>query len=292
MNYESGQIRLFGNVRLYNPKLEPIDIPGKRERDLIIALAVEQGKRVSRDSLTSKIWDRDDFQARKTLNTALWRLRKSVREAGVNCENWFETGTDFVRLREKKGPLVDCVHVRNGLAAFEKGQIGDQELCERLLLVKSVFLEGLEIEWAEEYRYIFETKTIAAFLAVIEALGDDELGQIIEFAQQAVKLDPFEERAWRALIEAYFNTGQRAQAHACYQRLCSILDTELGIEPSVQTKSLFHFIETGGSPATNPISAELSIDARSLVERIDLIGHSLSIILCELETVKIDLEKI
>ena len=293
MQYAGGTIKLFGGLQILNSDSTHVHISGRRERDLIIALALDQGQAVSRDSLTTRIWDRDDFQARKTLNTALWRLRNSIREAGLDCEDWFETGSDYIRLREKRGPVVDYTQISQGLKGFQKGSLSIKDMIGRLRLADGAFLEGLDIEWLEERKRVAQREALCAFLAVIEALGDNDIEQIIEFAQRAVIIDPYEERAWRAMLEAYLHSGQQAQAHASYQRLCEIFKLELGIKPSQETQSIFHFIDTNVTQdlAQSPQNA-LSLDPKLLSARIESLSDSLAVILSELEGIKDELQKL
>ena len=120
MSYSTGQIKLFGGLQVLNSETTQIHISGSKEKALIIALALDQGQALSRDSLTTRIWDRDDFQARKTLNTSLWRLRKSIRESGLDCDDWFDTGSDYLRLRKTRGPIVDYTQICHLLIAHRR----------------------------------------------------------------------------------------------------------------------------------------------------------------------------
>jgi hypothetical protein len=58
------------------------------------------------------------------------------------------------------------------------------------------------------------------------------------FARQQIGIDYLDERAYRRLFEALARNGQRNQALTEYDKLCELLATELGIEPSEETQQL------------------------------------------------------
>ncbi len=287
----NGKIQLLGEFSAKSADGITLNIHGKREKELLAAIAIEQGRRVSRESLTARIWNRDDFQARKSLNTSLWRLRNSVREAKIDCDNWLETGQNYIRLRESNGPSVDITKINQGLSNYKKNALNLSTLVEIAELVKGTLTPELDTEWVEETRREVQKSSIAILYAVIDQLEFNEKAEpILEFAHQIIQFDPYEEQAWQASIKAHLFLGRTTQAQLCFNNLSEILQRDLGIEPSDETTSLFHFVpecNVSGSETT----AIFKPQAKALATRINNLNHSLMLVIAELNNIESELKK-
>ncbi len=63
-----------------------------------------------------------------------------------------------------------------------------------------------------------------------------------------MRLDPLRESAWRALMRAHAERGERNHALKAYKRCCEVLARELGIEPETDTTELYDSIRSGAGP--------------------------------------------
>ena len=61
----------------------------------------------------------------------------------------------------------------------------------------------------------------------------------LESALEAVKLDPYRERAHWCLMRAYAATGNRAKAVAAYHEFRELLANEVGTDPEPETEALY-----------------------------------------------------
>jgi ABC-type oligopeptide transport system substrate-binding subunit len=68
----------------------------------------------------------------------------------------------------------------------------------------------------------------------------------IDYARRWLRLDPLYEAAHRQLMRLYALTDRRAAALRQYQECARILEEELGISPSEETRALYEQIQTGG----------------------------------------------
>jgi hypothetical protein len=75
-----------------------------------------------------------------------------------------------------------------------------------------------------------------------------EYGRGLEYAWREVELDPLRESAQRGLMMLLSLTGQRETALTQYEICANTLMTELGVEPSIETRELFEQIQQGGWP--------------------------------------------
>jgi DNA-binding SARP family transcriptional activator len=69
-------------------------------------------------------------------------------------------------------------------------------------------------------------------------------------ADEAVSLEPFRERGYQYLMRAYATLENRAAALQVYHRCRELLASELGIDPSPDTESLYLEILQLSSPVT------------------------------------------
>jgi hypothetical protein len=75
----------------------------------------------------------------------------------------------------------------------------------------------------------------------------------IAYARRWLSLDPLHEPVHRHLMRLYVQAGQRAAAVRQYQECARILETELGVPPSRETKSLYEQIRTGVAEQEEPL---------------------------------------
>ena len=286
----SGQVRLFGGLRLLTPDAKSIILSGKKEKELMAAIAIEQGEAVSRERIACDLWDGDDFAARRSLNTALWRLRKSVREVGVDCDDWFDTGADYIRLRRRRGPEVDVVVMQEDISRFRSGVADPAAVAECLSTLTGALLPNISADWLTDRRRAVEHEIVNASVEIADSLLTKEPNWAIELTNAVIKVDPYEERAWRALMSAYLLSGRQAMAHAAYSKLVDLLSGDLGIEPSSETKALLQ-AKTPQSVDTGPAAGAL-LNRDILSGRLETLSDALSLVLQELEGIRLDLENI
>jgi DNA-binding SARP family transcriptional activator len=89
----------------------------------------------------------------------------------------------------------------------------------------------LEADRLEELRLLALEERIEADLA----LGLD--AELVEELETLVHEHPYRERPWRQLMLALYRAGRQADALAAYRRARTLLDEELGLEPSEELKS-------------------------------------------------------
>ncbi|GIH24572.1 hypothetical protein Aph01nite_28820 [Acrocarpospora phusangensis] len=200
----------------------PVAVRSAKSRALLCYLAAVPGPR-PRAELAGLLWgERPDVQARGSLRLAVSELRKGVGD-------WLDVSRDHVGLRGEVACHVD--HARLGRAAT----IG-----EALPLWRGEFLDGVTF---------FDAPAFAGWLAAerlrVRALFRDLLvrkagpaHEVVRLARLLADLDPYDEEVHRLLITALAETGNRAAALVCYTELGDRLATDLGVEPSAETRAV------------------------------------------------------
>lgn len=247
-----GSLKLLGDWQAVGANGQEVDITSKRERELLTLLAVHQGKRVSREMLATRIWDRDTFQARKSLNTTLWRLRSAINDSGNDTDDWLQTGGDYMRLRRTRGPHVDFIEFKEFKIDLVQPVVELEELNHTIALYKGDLAPGLEADWLHDERRQLQDRYQKLLSQAIDLLIEARMFDLAEeYASRLIEEDPYEERAWRAIIAVQVETGNRPQAIQTYQELEALLREELGVSPSEETLALYRVCR-GADPVVVP----------------------------------------
>lgn len=103
-----GFLNVLGGVSCALPDSTLVPVNGRRARELTAALALGDGEPQARDQISGKLWpDCSPSKARKALDTELWRLRRTLRDAGTDPDHWITQDSDTLALVRNGGQEVD-----------------------------------------------------------------------------------------------------------------------------------------------------------------------------------------
>jgi DNA-binding SARP family transcriptional activator len=220
----SWQLQVVGNIRLYDASKQPK--PDRRTAAVLAYLALEGP--TPRAKLAGLLWpDVADRPARNNLVQALRRLKKV-------------TETDLV-IGDDTLNLVDFLEVdiaKLNVLAF-------QSRYEELLTVTGELLprdyDDLPefSEWLLSQREKLSLLRREALTSVIRR--DEKEGNYdvaLRYAQTLLHLDVLDEDTYRLIMRLHYVTGNRAEAMKVFERCKSVLQKELGVEPSLETHKL------------------------------------------------------
>jgi DNA-binding SARP family transcriptional activator len=233
---------------------------GRKSQALLAHLAIGGSNGSQRSSLISLLWaDHDEEGARNALRQCLHQIRRSIGE-----EDLIYAEGDMLRLSGcevdlwRFGKLV-ANPTSNSLC--QAGEIfGGPLACG--LAATAEFDQWLE---GERQRLRHEAQGVLARLA-LAALSTAEFETAIEFAQRLLRDDPLHEGCHRSLMVLYDRVGLRAKAVQTWDECVRILRTELGVEPSSETRTLHERLRGPhasnvsalafvGPPSANPVHA-------------------------------------
>lgn len=247
------RVYLFGGLRLLQGE-EPLPpFPTQKTRSLFAYLATFHQQTHPRDLLAGILWDKmPTAQARRNLNTALWRLRRTIPAGHLQVQQ------DGVALVPGEGCWID-------IAAFEAlldeaGQGAEAEappawlpepklspLLQAVGLYRGDLLEGLDEAWslveAERLRSRY-LQTLQRLLRHYRAAGNAE--QALLYARLLLDLDPLREDVHRQTMELYIALGRPEQAAAQFEQCRKLLQEELGTSPLPETAALYERLRGGG----------------------------------------------
>jgi DNA-binding SARP family transcriptional activator len=237
-------IRLFGPIAVEygQRRLGPRDFGGTRPKQVLEILLAARGRLVPTDRLAELLWgDRLPDNVAASLQTFISVLRRHLssdrtvaRELVVTEHEAYRFAAERVRIDiDRFDELVDAA----GRATTAKAR---RLLADALLLAQGDVLEDEPYaEWAEDLRGTYRGRVLGANLEAADAaLATCDYQAGLDYALAASAIDRYSERAHRTSMLALYAMGRAHEALDCYQRLRALLDGQLGLEPTPQTRSL------------------------------------------------------
>jgi LuxR family maltose regulon positive regulatory protein len=174
--------------------------------------------------------------ANHALDTNLYRLRKAL-------------GDPCIRLRGGMMSLnpeycwLDVWELERLLAQSEDAMLSGTTIRRTLDLYRGPFLRGDESPSVLVQRERLDSKflrMVMRFGQVLESRAEYQVA--IDCYRRAIEANPLAEELYRRLMHCHYELKQPAEALAVYMRCCKALKSVLGIEPTLQTMSLYRKI--------------------------------------------------
>lgn len=181
----------------------PIARPStQKARALLAYLAMQRGRRISRDEVVETFWpDADPENARQSLKTALWSIRRALRDAGCEPNEFLVADNTTVAWIAQTD--VDA-------AQFEqRAGAGDTSAAD---LYTGAFLPGDYDPWAAAERERLINALESSLRARLQSVPD------VAAAQRLLTLDPFSDAAYATLIDAELASNRTVAAQTLHHR--------------------------------------------------------------------------
>lgn len=197
----------------------------------LVAYLADMRAPVSRDQIATLLWPEADAEAARA------RLRRTLHKVNAAFPASLVQG-DRATLS-----LSPAFETRVDTQAFETA-CGSGAFDEAARIYADDFLAGLSLdaeafdEWAFFRREALRSKLVQALERLIErALQAGDGRGALAAATRLVALDPLSENAQRHLIAAHLSLGDKAAAERQYAAFAQLLDAELGVAPSAETRA-------------------------------------------------------
>ncbi len=216
---------------------EQIKFRTRKHFALLIRLAVEAGRRFTRDYLMDLLWgDAPAHLGRHSLAQALSVLKEKV-------------GREHLVVQRATVALID---------GAVDADVSHLDACD--LQIRGAFLDGFDVpaatafeQWKDEWRAKLTPRIRDCLVKQMDAgrrIGD--FATVERHAQVLHDLDPVSEDAVRGLIEARAWVGDRTNALKAFARFEADLATELGAKPSAELVRIADLLRQGRRPAPRP----------------------------------------
>lgn len=242
------RIHVIGPMKIVDLQGKVVEIQSRRARAVLGCLCLSPGERISRARLAGLLWDRSpEQQAKASLRQALYDLGSAIERQAPNL---LVTDREYVCLQPQYCWIDAASLLRS--AAGGKGEETDflTPPAERLLEdfdglspAFDQFLQGERTRLHNSLKRSLESQLDASVGAGGTAAG------YAAVARKLITIEPTHEGAVRALMKAFVNLGDRAQAIREFERFRQTLRVMLDIDPSRETYALYEAIRI--SPARN-----------------------------------------
>ena len=239
-------VNLFGcfEVRIGDAPVDPARFRRQKVKTLLALLVLNRGREFSRDRLVSLIWPESDLESARKNFYGIWSmLRRALTTPSGDCP---------YLIRQQQGLRLDARLLSSDVMRID-------EVCRELLFERPghggwvhLFSEESDrfsndlmpsdsdnaaiASMRVDYRNRLVDALVAASSRLVEA-GDVQEG--LWFARAAHQRDRTREDAYTALMRAQVAAGQRTAALETYFSCRRFLADELGIDPSLETMSLY-----------------------------------------------------
>jgi len=236
-------LKVLGKFEVRDRSGHPLSLRTRKTQALLAYLAINADKPQSRKRLMGLLWsDRDERQARASLNNALVSIRRLDHGEGLP-----HLDSDGHQV------MIRGAALETDVARFKALQA--DEPVEAAKIYVGPLLEGLEYldpafdDWLTAARSELHTGVCDALLrAADRAAANDDTKEAIDAARRLVTLDPLRESGHRLLMRMLHVSGDRVGALRQYQTCAEILKQELQVEPDNATKALFEAIRRDAAP--------------------------------------------
>ena len=237
------RLRLIGQMEAWTVTSENVLPTGRKTRALLAAVALSAPRPALRGRLAELLWSRrPEEQARASLRQEIHRLLEVLAPAQTEI---LQVTRDHLSLK----PGAVWVDVEEVMRATT-GQPASLSLLDGDLLEDLDGIEPAFDMWlsAERERLRDRARNVAEALLREQSEPDTA----IPAAQRLLQIDRAHEGAWRALMRAHAERGERGMAIQAYDRCRSVLADLLDAAPSAETQKLLTEIR---GPSSNRLPA-------------------------------------
>jgi predicted ATPase/DNA-binding SARP family transcriptional activator len=250
---ESRDLKIYtlGDFRIQRGG-EPFDALRSRKAQALLVYLASTSKSHSREVLADFFWS-ESSQTR-----AMSNLRDVIHALKTYLEPFVDITRYSIALNPESRIWIDIAELEIALSSIQDGggtvsTKTANELETALKLYQKDFLEGFYLRGAtgfEEWQLIERERIRLAALDGYNALiqfqlegGNYKKG--INYARRALALEPLMEVGHQQLMRLLALSGRSSEALVHYETCKQILEKELGVEPSEETKGLYESLLKG-----------------------------------------------
>ncbi len=264
------QFYVFGPPRLRIDG-EVIDLP-PQPAAFCAFLILNRQRRITREEVQAVFWpDAVPARAQERLRRTLYLLRRAV-----------EPHTDLVAAEGTELAIAPDADLGIDYEAFEtllmdafrQDPPRRAPLEEAVALYTDDLLKDIYADWVLLEREHARQRFLTALRHLIGVCQAEHDGQaVIRYAHVLLEYDPFQEAAYRALMTAYAEAGDRSAAIRQYQQCVQILQDEMGAEPLPETTRLYEDIRQGRGVTSVEVPVRAVVPVSADLQLLPLVGR-------------------
>jgi predicted ATPase/DNA-binding SARP family transcriptional activator len=211
----------------------------------------------------------DLFWSESPPSRALSNLRDVIHALRTHLEPFMDITRYSIAINPEVDVWVDAAELEAALTALREGgenitTESEKKIEVALALYKKDFLEGFYLrgargfeEWQVVERERIRLATLDGYISLVEHHAEmSNYSKGIYHARRALELEPLMEVGHQQLMRLLALSGRSSEALLQYEACRDILQKELGVEPSEETKALHEQLLKGealhGTPTKQP----------------------------------------
>jgi len=243
------------------------------EQNLLAFLLLHRDAPQSRQQVSYLFWpDSTDAQARGQLRKLYYRMRRNLPDP----ETYLHAETQTIQWHPEGPYVLDVAEFDRALDRVEQ-QLAQAEqrgpaprraqICETLEQAAALYggdlLPSCYEDWIAPERLRLSQRFVRALEQLVSLWEEErEYERAIEAAERLLRYDPLHEAGYGSLMRLHALSGNRARALRVYHTCATVLQRELGVEPSLSTQQIYEQLLQVKEP-TQPIRS--GPDARAYV---------------------------
>ncbi|HKW59492.1 MAG TPA: BTAD domain-containing putative transcriptional regulator [Candidatus Dormibacteraeota bacterium] len=227
-------------------------LSGRQGRLAVAYLVTERSRLVARDELADLLWQGSPPRAFDgALSAIVSKLRAALAGLGLPRDTLAAEGGCY-QVRLPAGSWVDVeaalegVHLAEGALLTGRPADAYGPAVVACSILRRPFLPGAEGQWVDARRRFLGEAQVRALDCLADVHhwnGEHALAR--RAAAEAVEIEPYRESGYRRLMRLHDEAGDRAEALRVYDRLTSVLASDLRISPGPETIGLRDAIALG-----------------------------------------------
>lgn len=234
------RIQLLGEFQLSTVQGPLAALKGDRQQSLLAYLLLHRHAPQSRQHLAFLLWpDSSESQARSNLRNLLHTLRQALPAP----DQFLISDTLTVQWRPDAPFTLDVADFQQAVDQAQQAQepnLARQRLEQALALYTGELLPGNYDDWIIPVREALRQTHSAVqehLIQILEQKGDYRTAG--QQAQRLLQQDPLHEPTYIQLMRLHALSGDRAGVRRIYQNCVTVLERELGVEPSPTTQAAY-----------------------------------------------------
>ncbi|GAA2156866.1 hypothetical protein GCM10009826_19410 [Humibacillus xanthopallidus] len=237
----------------------PRQLGGAKPRQILVALLLHPEQAVCKASLVRLLWGGSPpAGALSTLEGYVSLLRKRLEGLAPGLENAVRTVPG--------GYLADLAFLDVDVHRFRRlGLTARSAVAEEAVLAYAGAIDALtgallpeeDVDWIEQAREELDGELLQVLTdAAAVALEVGDLGRAHRWARAAISMDPYDEPAWRVVLECCERRGLYADGLRAYDECRRLLAGELGCTPGPGVREAFgRLLERAKQVDDDPLAA-------------------------------------
>ncbi len=243
-------INMLGPVEIQRDSTRPLAVDAwttRRSRDILCFIASRRHHRASKDTIIDTFWGETDFEVvEKNFHPTVSHIRKALNSNQPLKQNFLLYRDGDYQLNPEFSYRIDVEEFDRLLNEGENARRArefDQSVAayeNAVTLYRGEFMQGSYEPWVEEQRTYYREqylRLLEALAGVAQKTGD--WPKSMRLAQRILHEDQFREDIHCLILRAHAALGNRRAVNEHFEALKRLLQKELGVEPSSETRKLY-----------------------------------------------------